>query len=111
VFSGFPAFWLSGRKLDLLSFFFGFHSINETPNLNELFSKPSGNKKVAPNLCFLVRDFKFWRLKNSNHTVTTPEACIDSLVKYAQFDVNDTNVTVLDLGCGSGTKSKAAKIL
>ena len=32
-----------------------------------------------------------------------PEACIDSLVKYAQFDANDTNVTVLDLGCGSGT--------
>ena len=31
-----------------------------------------------------------------------PEACIDSLVKYAQFDVNDTNVTVLDLGCGAG---------
>ena len=34
-----------------------------------------------------------------------PEACIDSLVKYAQFDANDTNVTVLDLGCGSGTKN------
>ena len=31
-----------------------------------------------------------------------PEACIDSLVIYAQFDVNDTNVTVLDLGCGAG---------
>ena len=31
-----------------------------------------------------------------------PETCIDSLVKYAQFDVNYTNVTVLDLGCGAG---------
>jgi len=36
-----------------------------------------------------------------------PEACIDSLVKYAQFDANDTNVTVLDLGCGSGMCGEA----
>ena len=31
-----------------------------------------------------------------------PEACIDSLVKHAQFDLKDTNVNVLDLGCGAG---------
>ena len=31
-----------------------------------------------------------------------PDARINSLVKYAQLDVNDTNVTVLYLGCGVG---------
>ena len=31
-----------------------------------------------------------------------PEACIDLLVKYAQFDVKNTNVTVHDISCGTG---------
>ena len=39
-----------------------------------------------------------------------PEACIDSLVKYAQFDANDTNVTVLDLGCGSGIQIQVPNV-
>merc|ERR1739844_558113 len=65
--------------------------------------KESGSKSVEKYYDKLAEDY--------DHAVRAwgyclPEACINSLVKYAQFDPNHTNVTVLDLGCGDGLSKR-----